>query len=169
MHWNDWRQNMKQTEMSKYLKLVTIGVGVLLAVLVFRFLPLVLRETMEAAAGKDGYRGVCIFLWTASLPCFLCLWQFWRVCGRIGRDQSFSGENARGMKWMSQYMLADAALFTGFLIWFCAKGWYGEAEWLLFPILLTVFACITLAVLCAALSHLVYKASRMQEDQDLTI
>lgn len=70
---------------------------------------------------------------------------------------------------MSQYMLADGVLYTGFLLWFFLAGWYTDAAWLLFPILLAVFISVTLTVLCAALSHLVQRASDMQEEQDLTI
>ena len=38
--------DMKQTEMSGYLKVITAGVGVLLAVFLFWFLPLVLKEPL---------------------------------------------------------------------------------------------------------------------------
>ncbi len=160
---------MKQSEMAKYLKMVTIGVGLLLAVFVLRFLPFVLKETLISTAGNSVYRGICIFIWVTSIPCFLSLWQFWKVCGRIGMDHSFSIENARGIKYMSHYMLADTAFFSGLLICFCIKRWYVNAEWILFLILLILFVCVVLSVLCAALSHLVYKASKLQEEQDLTI
>lgn len=66
-------------------------------------------------------------------------------------------------------MLADTLLYVGFLICFCLSGWGLQTAWLFFPILLAIFICITLSVLCAALSHLVQKASEMQEEQDLTI
>ena len=47
---------MKQTEMSGYLKMITAGVGVLLLVFIFWFLPLVLRAPLLGAAGEGGYR-----------------------------------------------------------------------------------------------------------------
>ena len=37
---------MKQTEMSGYLKVITVGVGILLLAFVFWFLPLVLKEPL---------------------------------------------------------------------------------------------------------------------------
>lgn len=160
---------MKQREMSKYLKAITAGVGILLLLFVLWFLPLVLKETLTRIAGNSGYRIVCILVDISALPAVFCLVRFWGICGSIGRNQSFSRENAVRLKRMSQYMLADALLYTGLLVWFFAAGWYRQAAWLLFPVLLAVFISVTLAVLCAALSHLVRNASELQEEQELTI
>lgn len=160
---------MKQSEMSNYLKFITAGVGVLLLIFVFWFLPMILKNTLMGLGGAAGYWGVCAVIWISSVPCFMCLGKFWGICSRIGQDQSFSAGNAAALKRMSQYMLADTLLYVGFLIWFCLAGWALQAAWLFFPILLAIFVCVTLAVLCAALSHLVHKASEMQEEQDLTI
>ena len=160
---------MKQTEMSGYLKMVTAGVGVLLLIFAAWFLPLVLKEPLIAAGGVTGYRGTCVLIGVSAVPALLCLVRFWGICDSIGHDCSFSKQNAWRLKRMSQYMLADGVLYTGFLLWFFLTGWYTDAAWLLFPILLAVFISVTLTVLCAALSHLVQRASDMQEEQDLTI
>ncbi len=160
---------MKQTEMSGYLKMITIGVGVLLAAFVFWFLPLVLREPLIDTAGEGGYRGTCGLIWLSAVPALMCLVHFWGICESIRKDQSFSRENAGRLKRMSQYMLIDAVLYAGFLVWFFLAGWYQGAAWLIFPVLLAIFISVTLVVLCAALSHLVQKASEIQEEQELTI
>lgn len=160
---------MKQSEMSNYLKFITAGVGVLLLIFVFWFLPMVLKDTLTELGGPAGYWGVCALIWLTAVPSFMCLGKFWGICTRIGRDQSFCPENAAALKRMSQFMLADTVLYAVFLIWFCFSGWAAEAAWLFFPILLAIFICVTLTVLCAALSHLVKRASDLQEEQDLTI
>ena len=160
---------MKQTEMSGYLKVITIGVGILLLAFVFWFLPLVLQEPLVETAGTGGYRGTCILVGISAIPALLCLVRFWGICDRIGKDQSFSGENAESLKRMSQYMLTDVVLYSGFLVWFFLAGWYAKAAWLIFPVLLAIFISVTLTVLCAALSHLVQRASEIQEEQELTI
>lgn len=160
---------MKQTEMSAYLKVITLGVGVLLLAFLFWFLPLVLREPLMETAGEAGYRGTCILIWISGVPAFFCLIRFWGICESIRKDRSFSGENAWRLKRMSQYMLLDAVLYTGFLLWFFVSGWYLGASWLIFPVLLAIFISVALTVLCAALSHLVQKASEIQEEQELTI
>ena len=139
---------MKQTEMSKYLKLITAGTGILFLALVAWFLPSVLRQVLDGQAGKGVY---------------------WGVCSRIGENKSFCRENAEALKQMSHYTLADSVLYALFLAVFCVLGWYSLGIGYLFGIVLILFICITLTVLCAALSHLVYNASQIQEDQDLTI
>lgn len=160
---------MKQTEMSGYLKIVTIGVGLLLLAFVFWFLPLVLKEPLTETAGEGGYRGTCILICVSALPAVMCLIRFWGICGSIGRDRSFCRENAVRLKRMSQYMLAEAVLYTGFLVWFFLSGWYTGAAWLIFPVFLAIFISVTLTVLCAALSHLVQRAAEIEEEQELTI
>lgn len=160
---------MKQTEMSVYLKAVTLGVGALLMAFVFWFLPLVLKAPLTEAAGPGGYRGTCILVGISAVPAVMCLIRFWGICESIRKDRSFSMENALRLKRMSQYMLADTLLYTGFLAWFFLAGWYVAAAWLIFPVLLAIFISVALTVLCAALSHLVQKAGEIQEEQELTI
>lgn len=160
---------MKQREMSIYLKAITAGVGILLLVFVFWFFPMVLEEIRPEFAGSQGRRMVCILADISALPAFLCLIRFWGICRSIGEGHAFSGENALRLKRMSQYMLADAVFLTGSFVWFWSTGWYKDAVWLLVFPLLAVFVAVILAVLCAALSHLVQNASELQEEQDLTI
>lgn len=160
---------MKQTEMSGYLKMITVGVGGLLLAFLFWFLPLVLKEPLIRAAGEGGYKGTCVLIWISGIPAVMCLVRFWGICESIRRDQSFSGENARRLKQMSQYMLTDGVLYVGFLLWFFLSGWYVGAAWLIFPVLLAIFISVALTVISAVLSHLVQKASEIQEEQELTI
>lgn len=159
---------MGQKEMSKYLKIITAGISVFLLILILWFLPMGLREFLPGEA-DNVYWGLCGFVWLTAVPCFLCLVKFWGICTRIGEDNSFSRENAKALRIMSHYMLADSVLYALFLVLFCILGWYSYGIGFLFGIILILFVCITLTVLCAVLSHLVYNASRMQEDQDLTI
>ena len=66
-------------------------------------------------------------------------------------------------------MMADSGLYGGFLILFFLMGWYRKTGIMIFAVVLILFLCIALTVVCAVLSHLVLKASELQEDQDLTI
>lgn len=158
---------MEQKEISGYLKFITIGIAVLFFIFVVWFLPSIVWESV--ADGGSVFWGICAFLWVTAVPCFLCLWKFWGICVRIGKDRSFSKENADALKRMSHYMLTDTILYAAVFGLTCILEWYEKVSWILFGIILILFICITLTILCAALSHLVYKASRMQEEQDLTI
>lgn len=160
---------MKQKEMSMYLKFITAGISVFLLIFVVWFLPVVLKSNITAAGGENTYRGICIFIGLTSIPCFMCLAHFWKICERIGMDQSFSMANSVSLKKMSHLMLLDTLLYVVFLIWFCLTEWMKPLMGLFFCVLLAIFVCLTLAVLCIALSHLVHKASVIQEEQELTI
>ncbi len=158
---------MKQSEIAKYLKYVTVGIGILFLIFVAWFIPMMVRESV--AESGIVYWGVCIYVWVTAVPCFLCLWIFWGICVRIGKDQSFTDKNANALKRMSHLMLLDSGIYAILFICTCLTGWYKGRNGLIFGIILVLCICITLTVVCAALSHLVYKASRLQEEQDLTI
>lgn len=161
---------MKQLEMSKYLKVITIGAGILFLAFVGWFLPSIFWQVVLESYGTFGYGSACAAVWITAVPVFLCLWKFWGICVRIGKDESFSKENAKALKQMSHFLLVDCILYalilTGCVIW---KWYVTYGLILLFGIFLILMICISLTVLCASLSHLVYKASQLQEDQDLTI
>ena len=160
---------MSQKEMAGYLKLIAAGIGVLFLLFVLWFLPSALWQILPDLMGKTFFYGVCGFIWVTAVPCLVCLGLFWGICVRIGEDRSFSGENARALKRMSHWMMADSVLYGGFLILFFLMGWYRKTGIMIFAVVLILFLCIALTVVCAVLSHLVLKASELQEDQDLTI
>lgn len=160
---------MSQKEMSRYLKLITAGIGVLFLLFVLWFLPSALWQVLPERMGKNFFYGICAFLWVTAVPCLVCLGKFWGICVRIGQDKSFSRENAQALKKMSHWMMADTILYAGFLLAFFALGWYRWTGMMIFAVVLILFLCIALTVVCAVLSHLVLNASRLQEDQDLTI
>ena len=90
-----------------------------------------------------------------------------RVASEIGRDNSFSYINARMLKRIAALAAFDSAfLFVGSGIFFtfnmCGGG-------LLLLILVVVFVGVTITVAAAALSHLIYKAAQMAEENELTI
>ncbi len=160
---------MSQKEMAGYLKLLTVGIGVLFLIFVLWFLPSALWQVLPELMGKTFFYGICGFLWVTAVPCMVCLGMFWGICVRIGKDQSFCRENARALKRMSHWMMADTVLYGAVLTATFVMGWYRKIGFMIFAVILILFLCIALTVVCAVLSHLVYKASRLQEDQDLTI
>lgn len=158
---------MKQNEVSGYLKAITVGIAVLLGIVVAVLLPMLLWDALEETGML--YWGIMIFFWFSSIPAFGCLWKFWGICVRIGKDRSFTDENARAMRTMSHLMLSDTVLFVGFLLADVIAKWYRQSFWMLIFAILAIGVSICLSIVCAALSHLIYKASQLQEDQDLTI
>ena len=107
-----------------------------------------------------------IFLF-ASIPCYVILYLGWRVAVNIGKDRSFSLENARHIKLASKIILFDALYF--FVVNVCMWRIYVNHPGVILALVFIVFACVVVSVVAAVLSHLVVKAADLQEQSDLTI
>lgn len=159
---------MKQNEMARWLKLVTLlaaAAGILAIVFLIPSLLDVLLPSDSCASIL--WLPLVGFVWLTALPCFACLWQFWGICTRIGQDRSFCAENAAALKRISQLLLFDCVLYCIAALGAAMLGLLTFSRALfLVTILLVGF---TLTVLSAALSHLILKAAALQQDADLTI
>lgn len=102
-----------------------------------------------------------------SLPCFAALFFGWKIAANIGRDNSFSYENAKYLGTISILAGADSAFFFAgnVVLLFLNMSHPGIALFSLFA----VFAGTAICAICAALSHLVQKAAAMKAENDLTI
>ncbi len=108
-----------------------------------------------------------IFLLATAVPCYLVLWQGWKILSAVRRDESFTRENARRLGTVSKLAAFDAAfLFAGSLI-FLLLGMSHPGVFLAL-LLISAFGLIV-TVAAALLSHLVYKAALLREDADLTV
>jgi len=114
----------------------------------------------------------CFWPWMSlillvALPCYIALIFGWQIANDIGRDRSFSEVNAKRMRWISNLAFGDVLLF------FCGNTlllFFGMSHpgVFLFSLLPDMFG-IAVAVCAAALSHLIYKSARLQQDADLTV
>ena len=159
---------MEQKSLSKWLKLVLLGVGICGLVVYLVILPgygVSLRSQYPEFANR--YWPWLIFLWVSGVPCYIALALGWRIAGNIGRDASFSLENARHLRAVSLLAAGDAAyFFLGNVVLLFLNMSHPGVTLLS---LLVVFAGAAVAVGAAALSHLVRKAALLQEENDLTI
>lgn len=109
----------------------------------------------------------CIFLELLIIPYYLVLVMGWIVSGNIAKDKSFSYVNANKIKSASIICLtATIYFFVGnVLLALLSMSHPG--------ILLLSFICdfvgIALSVGFGLLSHLIYNAAKLQEQNDLTI
>ena len=157
---------MKQKEMARWLKLVTLLAAAAGLFTAGFFIPSLLSRLLSGRGWKVLPLAVG-FCWLTALPCFACLWQFWGICTRIGNDRSFCAENAAALRRISHLLFADCVLY---LLLGAAAALVGELTIGRVLLVLTVlFVGVTLTVLSAALSHLILKASVLQQDADLTI
>ena len=159
---------MEQKTLSKWLKLILLGMGICGLAVYLLVVPSFgesLRSQYPEFAGR--YWPWLIFIWVSGIPCYAVLVLGWRIAANIGRDASFSLENARFLRSIAVLAVLDAAyVFLGNLAMLFLDMSHPGVVLLS---LLVVFAGAAVAVAAAALSHLVRKAALLQEENDLTI
>ena len=124
------------------------------------------------AVAEDGvfdhlYWPWLVLIWVTVLPIYAALAFGWIIAVNIGKDRSFSVENARLLKWISGLAAGDAAFFFIGNILYLFLDWSHPGVTLMS--LIVVFVGVAISVAAAALSHLVMKAALLQEQQELTI
>ena len=160
---------MSQKNLSTWLKAVIIGTGIF-GLIVFGGLIPAYGTSFASMNPEIAY---CywpwqIFLWLCSVPCFVSLFFGWKIASNIGNDNSFSFDNAKNLKIISALAAGDSAFFFigNWALVFMDMSHPGVAI-ILAP--LVIFVGIAISIVCAALSHLVYKSAVLQNENDLTI
>lgn len=159
---------MKQNTLSKWLKLILIGVGICGIIIYAAVIPML----AEAMVQKYPEFRHCqwpwlILVWITAIPCYSALFLAWKIAVQIGADHSFSIENAKFLKWISILAAGDSAFFfIGNILYLLLNMNHPSIVLLSF---LIVFFGLAISVASAALSHLVQKAAELQEQSDWTI
>ena len=159
---------MKQESLARWLKGV-IGIVFICGLILCGYvLPVWGKLIIEEELGvKGGYMGWCVLLWLSAIPAFGILLIGWKVATEIGRDNSFSETNAISLKYVSVLSMASAVIFFAGNIIFLITG--RNRLGILFLSCLLVFVTVAVSVAAALISHLIYKAATMQEENQLTI
>ena len=159
---------MTQQNLARWLKCILAVAGLCALAAYAAVLPL---EGQRLCAAYPEFSGWffpwLIFLWLSGLPCFAVLGLGWKIASNIGRDRSFTNQNARLLQWISALAAGDAVFFFAgnALLFLLGMSHPGVA----LAALAVVFVGVAVAVGAAALSHLVKKAAALQEQSDLTI
>lgn len=156
---------MKQHKIANWLK----GIVISLAILVFIFLVAVtifafIKTELHPIGSIIGFP---FFTWYTVAICYAILFQSWKVCREIGKENSFSLENASAFHKMS---LSGILLAIGFSAKFCLIFFLGNLGFIygLF-IICEVIVSIIFTVLCEALSKLILHAYEIRQENELTI
>ena len=150
------------------MKLAALAAAVLGLLAAFVFLPLLASAMLEEyPAYQKWYWPGLVYCWIVLLPGFAGLWEFWKICVQIGRDDSFSQENARSLFRICLLALTMAALLAAGVAALCLLGMGLPA--LLIAMLGFAAACALVALLANALSQLVRRAAAIKSENDLTI
>lgn len=158
---------MSQHKIATILKIFTVVAAIVGALFFFLYVPIVMKEAASVAEMPDlewkGIAGIS----TIALMIYLALWDFWKMCTRIGDNNSFCRENARCIARIGIYALIAMALIL------CGTIWVATLSLLSGPLVIFVFfvefVILGVAVVCFALSKLVENAAALKEENDLTI
>lgn len=159
---------MKQAEIARWLKGITWGIGVMGAIFFFLLVPMLAGEMrQEYPEAAFLYWPGLLYNFVIAIGCYTILYQFWTVCQEIGRDHSFSKENAAAFRRISRIAVWLA------IVWFAGLAGltvmhYMQPGIMLFMVF-AIFISFTVAICAAALSHLVFKAYELEQETELTI
>lgn len=159
---------MSQKSLSKWLKGIIAGMAVCGAIIYLYLIPVWGRDLVEANPEFSN----CYIPWLAvllisAIPCYLGLYFGWKIAAEIGKDNSFSMENALYLKNISILAALDSVYFFVANLVLMIINMNHPGIFLIS--LLVVFAGIAVTVAAAALSHLVKKAADIKAENELTI
>lgn len=105
-----------------------------------------------------------IYVEAVGVLCFLSLWQAWKICGEIGRDNSFSRGNAQSLKRISRYMAVACGLMAvGAVICVITRNR------VLFLAALGASIALIFALFASAMAQLIEAGAALKDENDLTI
>lgn len=159
---------MKQKELSIWLRVTCLFVGLLVLIVCTLVLPSFAREL----AGNNPdlsymYAPCLVYAVLASVPIFISLAFAWQIFTDIGRDNSFCAENAKRLKNIGQMFLFEGIYIIAGAVVLVVMD-LGHPG-IIIPMLFFALLSLGATVICSALSHLTYKAYQMKCDNDLTI
>ncbi len=159
---------MEQKSLSNWLKGIIIGVGICGAIGYCSVVPgygqSIIRRFPEFSSW---YLPWLVVILLTGIPIYIALYYAWKIADNIGKDNSFSYANADSLKRIARLAVADVVYFflANLVMTFLGMNHPG----VLLLSFAVDFAGIAAAVCFAALSHLVLKAAKIKEENDLTI
>ncbi|MCF0130166.1 MAG: DUF2975 domain-containing protein [Pseudobutyrivibrio sp.] len=173
----------QQKKISIYLKGIT---GVLVAAIVGLTAYLSVTAVRIKSQGIGSPWQYIIWTYVYAICCLVILYQFYRICCRIGMDESFSMGNAKSFTSMERasYVAGMAAFIRIFWCMYTPavitadirpqldENFIARAVDIRLVLLLSIFEFfifIIFGLLCRALSALVANAAAIKQENELTI
>lgn len=156
---------MKQSTLAKWICGVMAGIGVCGLIIYLYVIP-VLGQDMcyKFPEFSYCYYPWLLFIWITAIPCYIVLYYGWRIGLEIGRDNSFSTENAQYLKKITFAAIIDSAVFFAGNIIFLLLNMNHPG--IVMISLIVCFGGTAISIIAAVLSHLVEKAAKIQEENE---
>lgn len=161
-------KNSSQADIARKLKLLTVIVAFTGAVYVCGWTAgIICSENLTEKYGLSDLP-VLILLWVTAIICYASLWQFWKVCTEIGRENSFSVETHSSFRIMSSLFMTLAAIWAVCTILYLVVTQNIEYM-VLYKMTELIIIWSAVTALTRALAKLIDKARQIREENDLTI
>lgn len=116
--------------------------------------------------GNTGYYADLVYVELVGVLCFLSLWEAWKICREIGKDNSFSYENAKSLRKIAKYMtVAYVLMAVGLVV--CMI--FNDSMVLMGLAALGVCISVIFALFASAMAQLIESGARLKDENDLTI
>ena len=159
---------MEQKNLARWLKWIIVGVGVCGLIGYLGVVPGYGKSLIaQYPEFSSWYIPWFVVILITAIPIYIALFLAWKIADNIGKDNSFSYENADALRWIARLAIADVAYFfvANWVMGFLGMNHPG----VLLLSFVVDFVGVAASVCCAGLSHLVLKAAKMKEENDLTI
>ena len=116
--------------------------------------------------GGAGYYADLVYVELVGVLCFLSLWEAWKICREIGKDNSFSRENAKSLRKIAKYMTTAYVLMAIGLI---ACMIFNDSMILMGLTALGMCIAVIFALFALAMAQLIEAGAKLKDENDLTI
>lgn len=159
---------MSQKKMCIMLKGITILAAVIGIVFLTVLMPMLAVECkrMDEKTAYLFWPGLC-YGWLIGIMCYIALFQFWKICNEIGKDNSFSAENVNSLNIISKIAIMVTVLWFAGLVGLIVIGSMSIGFFILMSV--AVMVSMAVSIIATVLAHLVQKAYELKKDADLTI
>ena len=106
-----------------------------------------------------------------GVPYMIAMWHYFRICKNIGDDRSFCPDNARRLDAIARLLFCASGMWiVALIVVLTSAGTLtGYALLILVETILALMATFAVGLVAKMLALLVGRASRLQEENDLTI
>ena len=156
---------MSQKNLSVWLRAIAVFIGIAGLMVLFFSLPGMINDYRLQYPQYGVIAAVCMAAcYVAAVPFVIAAAEFYLIAVRIGRDRSFSQENAGALKVIGAMGLVNTASCFGLYCVTVSVGAAGMESSLMF-ILITISG-IMISIAAFALSHIVMKICRQKPQRD---
>ena len=148
--------------------IVLIGIGVLAAML---WVPTQEGRNADATLSATYFRDpFLVYVYIASVPFFVALYQAFRLLGSAGRDDVFRQRSVGALRTIKRCALATAGLIVGALAYIIiALGGKDDIAGAIMMGIVATFTCVVIATAAAVFERVLQNALDMKSENDLTV